>query len=324
MGKQGQKEQAVKQRKARGPRWALWETLLACHVVIVIKNKFAQDMGGPEMMREFNRLYGELADEWEKNNLLLDHNGLTDRRVSASESKQHRISVVQSSTRSTPISRRFEEMVCKVRNGLLPILDKNVLVDGKIPSVHQVEECIEELLGLYQQFLDKDGYKPASGDEDVEGEGAIKTSNLEEFHPHEFYVVCKFGPTVIGGSGEVYFLKDAQDMQEALVNGAGSRDCFRDKKRNQEERAADAAKKQALSEALFDISDKSVSPVGSSISSRSLQSDTMTSLTVKKLDHDIMKAHDDKFERYRQCLENKVVREAPSVLPSLCVVVVVA
>ena len=49
----------------------------------------------------------------------------------------------------------------------------------------------------------------------------------------------------------------------------------------------------------------------------------MTSLAAKKLDHDIMKAHDDKFERYRQCLENKVVREAPSLEPSLCVVLVV-
>ena len=107
MGLQGQKEKACKQRKARGPRWALWETLLACHVVIAIRNKYAQGISGPELMREYNRLYAELADEWEKNNLLLDHNGLTDRRVSTSESKQHRISVVQSSTRSTPIPHRF-------------------------------------------------------------------------------------------------------------------------------------------------------------------------------------------------------------------------
>jgi hypothetical protein len=45
----------------------------------------------------------------------------------------------------------------------------------------------------------------------------------------------------------------------------------------------------------------------------------MTSLAAKKLDHEIMKAHDDKFQRYRQCLENKVVREAPSLQPYLCV-----
>jgi hypothetical protein len=162
MGQQGEKEKASKKRKARGPRWALWETLLVCHVVITIRNKFAQVMGGPDLMREYNRLYAELADEWDKNNLLLDHYGLPDRRVSV------------------------------VRN-------------------------------LYMQFLDKDGYKPASGDEDVEGEDDIKTSNLEDFHPHEFYVACKYGPTVLGGSGEVYFLKDAQDMQEALANGAGCR-----------------------------------------------------------------------------------------------------
>ena len=226
MGLQGQKDKASKKRKARGPRWALWETLLACHVVIAIRNKFAQGISGPEQMRECNRLYAELADEWGKNNLLLDHNGLPDRRVSAVVSKQHRISKVESSTRSTPISRRVEDMVCKVRNGLLPILDKKVLVDGKIPSGRQAQECIEELRVLYKKFLDKDGYKPTSGDEDVEGEGGIKTSDLEDFHPHEFYVACKYGPTVLGGSGEVYFLKDALDMQEALANGADSRNNF--------------------------------------------------------------------------------------------------
>jgi hypothetical protein len=56
---------------------------------------------------------------------------------------------------------------------------------------------------------------------------------------------------------------------------------------------------------------------------RCLPSDAMTSLADKKLDHDIMKARDDKFERYRQCLKNKVVCEAPSLEPSLCVVLVV-
>ena len=65
------------------------------------------------------------------------------------------------------------------------------MVDGKIPSGLQEQECIEELRVLYKQFLDKDGYKPASGDEDLEGEVDIKTSNLEDFHPPEFYVACK-------------------------------------------------------------------------------------------------------------------------------------
>jgi hypothetical protein len=115
--------------------------------------------------------------------------------------------------------------------------------------------------------VDKDGYKPTSGDEDVEGEGGLKSSNLEDFHPHEFYVACKYGPTVLGGSGEVYFLKDAQDMQEALANGAGCRNTFRSKKRTEEGNAAGAAQKKALNDALFEYSDNSASPVGSSISS---------------------------------------------------------
>jgi hypothetical protein len=85
-------------------------------------------------MCEYNRLYEELADEWQKNNLLLDHNGLPDNRVSVEKSKEHRIAAVDSRTRKTPILRRFEDMVCKDRNELHPILDKKVLVDGKIPS----------------------------------------------------------------------------------------------------------------------------------------------------------------------------------------------
>jgi hypothetical protein len=54
-------------------------------------------------MCEYNRLYPELADEWDKNNLLLHHNGLTDRRVSVDMSKEHRISAVDNRTRKTPI-----------------------------------------------------------------------------------------------------------------------------------------------------------------------------------------------------------------------------
>ena len=185
-------------------------------------------------------------------------------------------------------------------------------------------QCIEELRVLYKQLVENEGYKPTSGDEDVEGEGGTKTSNLEDFHPHEFYVACKYGPTVLGGSGEVYFLKDALDMQEALANGAGSRNNFRCQKRTAKGHVAGAAKKKALTEALYEHSDNRLSPVGSSISSHSQHSETMTSLAAKKLDHEIMKAQDDKFERYRQCLENKVVREAPSLQPSLCVVVVLA
>ncbi len=181
----------------------------------------------------------ELGGEWDN----LDHYGLPDRRVSVELSKEHRISAVDRSTRKTPIVRRFEDTVCKVRNELLPILDNKVLVDGKIPSVHQTEEYIEELRVLYKQLLDKDGYKPTSGDEDVEVEGGIKTSNLEDFHPHEFYVTCKYGPTVLGGSGEVYFLKDALDMQESLANGADNRTTFRSKKHTDEDNATGAVKR---------------------------------------------------------------------------------
>ncbi len=94
-------------------------------------------MGDPDLMREYNRMYVELSDEWDKNNLLLDHNGLPDRSVSVEMSKDHHISTVDSITRKTPILRRFEDMVCKVHHELFPILDKKVLVDGKIASGRQ-------------------------------------------------------------------------------------------------------------------------------------------------------------------------------------------
>jgi hypothetical protein len=52
MGQQGDKEKGGKKPKVRGPRWALWETLLACHVVIAVRNKFAQDMT-KDFLRDF-------------------------------------------------------------------------------------------------------------------------------------------------------------------------------------------------------------------------------------------------------------------------------
>ena len=50
MGKQREKE--GQQRKSRGPRWALWEILLAYHVVIDIRNKYAQGMT-KDFLRDF-------------------------------------------------------------------------------------------------------------------------------------------------------------------------------------------------------------------------------------------------------------------------------
>ncbi len=96
MGNQREKE--GKQRKPRGPRWALWETLLVCHVVIAIRNKYAQGSSGPELMREYNRLYAELADDWLKQ----DHYGLPDRRVTVEESNQHRISLLTAAPEKLP------------------------------------------------------------------------------------------------------------------------------------------------------------------------------------------------------------------------------
>jgi len=79
MGQQGALEKEKKKRKARGPSWRLWETRCGIHAVISIRDKFAQGLGNAEMMREFNRLFGDLVDECEKLNQCVDHHGLQDR-----------------------------------------------------------------------------------------------------------------------------------------------------------------------------------------------------------------------------------------------------
>ena len=66
MGHEGKKELEKKQRKPRGPKWSLWETLLAVQAVIAVRDKYAQGIGNAEMMREFNRVYMDLVDECEK------------------------------------------------------------------------------------------------------------------------------------------------------------------------------------------------------------------------------------------------------------------
>ncbi len=58
-------EKEKKKRKARDPSWRLWETLCGIHAVISIRDKFAQVLVNAEMMREFNRLFGDLVDECE-------------------------------------------------------------------------------------------------------------------------------------------------------------------------------------------------------------------------------------------------------------------
>ncbi len=98
MRHEGQKELERKKRKSMGPKWSLWETLLPVQVVIPVRDKYAQDIGNAEMMREFNRVYMDLVDECEKQQQCVDHHGFQDRRVSPQMSKQHRVLEVLSNT----------------------------------------------------------------------------------------------------------------------------------------------------------------------------------------------------------------------------------
>jgi hypothetical protein len=66
--------------------WRLWETCCGIRSVISIRDKFAQVLDNTEMIREFNRLFGDLVDECEKLNQCVeklnqcvDHHGFQDR-----------------------------------------------------------------------------------------------------------------------------------------------------------------------------------------------------------------------------------------------------
>ena len=194
-GYQGIKEKKKKQRKPRGPKWSLWETRCAIRAVIVIRDKFCQDMGNTEMLREFNRLLADLIEECHKSGQCVDHHGFQDRRVSLELCKQYRMSSVDSTTRNTPISRHFEKILCSIRNRLLSLLNR-VLDNGRIPTGHQVDKVLEDLSVIYYRELKQNGAQAESGDSGGEGDGVALSSQMEDFHPHEFYILTEWGPTV--------------------------------------------------------------------------------------------------------------------------------
>ena len=140
-------------------------------------------------------------------------------------SNQFCIVPVDSKTRATPISRHFEKIWCDIRNRLLPILNK-ILDNGRIPTGRQVDEMFEEVRVMYYKQMKTEGVKADNSDSDEDGEGTVLSSQMEDFHPHEYYILCEWGPTVIGGRGHVNFLKNTEDMQESLGN-AGSREKYR-------------------------------------------------------------------------------------------------
>jgi hypothetical protein len=238
----------------------------------------------------------------------------TCRKVSAEMSKQFRIVPVDSKTRDTPISRHFEKILCPIHNRLLPILNK-ILDNGRIPTGRQVDEVLEEVIVMYYKQMKTEGAKADSADPDEDDEGVVLSSQMEDFHPHEYYIFCEWGPTVIGGRGHVNFLKNTEDMEESLGN-AGSREKFRRKKCSDEDEKVVKAKKMALSETLFN-GNTPPSPGGSSISSSNRQSSKIQELALKKLQHDIFKSQEDAKTNLRPTLAEKVVCDAPCAPPVL-------
>ena len=133
-------------------------------------------------------------------------------------SKQFRIVSVDSRTKTTPISRHFEKILCAIHNRWLPILNK-ILDNGRIPTGRHVDEVREEVRVMYYKQMKTEDAKADRADSDEDGEGADLSSQMEDFHPHEYYILCEWGPTVIGGSGHVNFLKNTEDMQDFYRGG---------------------------------------------------------------------------------------------------------
>ncbi len=72
---------------------------------------------------------------------------------------------------------------------------------------------------MYYKEMKMEGTNTDSADSGQDGEGVVLSSQMEDFHPHEYYILCEWGPTVIGGREHVNFLKNTEDMEESLGNG---------------------------------------------------------------------------------------------------------
>jgi hypothetical protein len=57
---------------------------------------------------------------------------------------------------------------------------------------------------------------------DDEQQEAVKLqAAMDRFHPDDLYLYFHFGPSIVGGSNNIYFLKDAAAMQDAAAKSGG-------------------------------------------------------------------------------------------------------
>ena len=121
------------------------------------------------------------------------------------------------------MTEQLANMIKVARNQMTPLLDKLLNADGTIPSDKQQAEIKEGLRNLYfDSFTVTDQEVVSSEDEEVKTErqevqAHVLAQNPDKFHPIELYVYFAYGPTVLGGCGSVYFLKDAKDIQASVV-----------------------------------------------------------------------------------------------------------
>jgi len=157
--------------------------------------------------------------------------------VTPEESIQIRCVAITSATKDCPISRQVEKMVGYARNQLAPLLDKLLNTDGTVPSGKNLPEIKEDLRKLYFDFVTGEEEQVISSEDDEETKtdrldqkARAKDNKFQKFYPIELELYFKYGPTVLGGEGSAYFLKEAKDIQEAAVKKeVSSRGTFRAK-----------------------------------------------------------------------------------------------
>ena len=131
----------------------------------------------------------DLVDEMHKNNLCVDHHGFQDRRVSIDAFKQHRISVVDTTTRNTPISRHFEKILHYSQPFTVSSLQGfGLRSHPHCPSGRRNPRGVVRRV-LQGSLVSQDDTKVETRDSDGEEDGGTQTFQMDDFHPYEFLSV---------------------------------------------------------------------------------------------------------------------------------------
>ena len=190
------------------------------------------------------------ANEW------VNQFGVVEDKTTPEKSILECCAPVMTDTASCPIHCIVDQVLKIVRNIFTPQLDKLLDSQGKIRTGQQGPDVKELLRMVYFDIVQakkaataakraaktkgaatKASSSSSSGDdEDTENppgkqgqdqspdedEEAVKLQAAKDrCHPDELYLYFVFGPSILGGSNNIYFLKDAAAMQEAVAKSGG-------------------------------------------------------------------------------------------------------